>query len=612
MFETISRDCIARVGKWTIKDKSVTTPNMLFIDTERIKPIEDADLLLSDHKTDSDKIQFIDNHSFWMQKEKNDAASKDFKQSITYPNICSSLQKESIEQYKYDAELFFISQGNYELLADEIKRTKMKPDVYVLGNSMKLLNNPKEFVRTVLKLRELIGYQKLVYTPGLGLPNHLAVLTYCGVDLFDSVPLIINARKRNFLTENGPHNIEDLEEHMCRCPACSPVKNKPLEFSTILNHNYYAALNEISNIRNAIHNERLRELVENRATSDPKMMAILRAMDAFHYDFQETHSPIYRPRFLAISRESLNNPEVVRFQKRLEERYKKPKSAKILLLLPCSAKKPYSVSRSHTMFRNAVQECGNPNIVHEVIITSPLGIVPRELELFYPAQHYDIPVIGVWDDMEKRVVAENLRYLIEHNKYDAVVAHLSNELEIVKTVVGDCIVTSNGEPTSTESLTKLKNTLEEMVKDYAKVSKATRAFEDLENFAVFQFGNAGRALVADTKMKRRFPNISIQKGECIIGTINGERGQILPTLEGGKILAKENAYIVEIEDFIPKGNVFAVGVDRASPEIRVGDEVVIVHSNEVRGVGRAFMSGREMAESDRGAAVQVRQHIKSA
>jgi archaeosine synthase len=341
------------------------------------------------------------------------------------------------------------------------------------------------------------------------------------------------------------------------------------------------------------------------------MMAILRAIDVFHYEFQEAHAPIYRPRFLAISRESLNNPEVVRFQRRLKERYKKPKSAKILLLLPCSAKKPYSMSKSHAMFRNAIQECGNPNIVHEVIITSPLGIVPRELELVYPAQHYDIPVIGIWDDMEKRVVVEGLKYLIEHNKYDIVIAHLSNELEIVKGVVGDCIVTSDGESTSPGSLTKLKNTLEEVVKDCDKVSKAVRTLENLENLATFQFGNAGRALVAGTKMKRKFPNISIQKNESIIGTINEERGQILPTLEGGRILAKESAYIVEIDDFIPKGNVFAVGVDRASPEIRVGDEVVIVHSNEVRGVGRALMPSREMVDSDRGAAVQIRQHIKT-
>ena len=34
--------------------------------------------------------------------------------------------------------------------------------------------------------------------------------------------------------------------------------------------------------------------------------------------------------------------------------------------------------------------------LHELIVTSPVGLVPRELENSYPASSYDIPVIGIW------------------------------------------------------------------------------------------------------------------------------------------------------------------------------------------------------------------------
>src|SRR5437899_6771323 len=52
----------------------------------------------------------------------------------------------------------------------------------------------------------------------------------------------------------------------------------------------------------------------------------------------------------------------------------------------------------------------------------------------------------------------------------------------------------------------------------------------------------------------------------------------------------------EIEDFLPKGNIFAVGVVDAAAEIRPGDEVVVRHGNEVRAVGTARLSGRERSE----------------
>lgn len=66
--------------------------------------------------------------------------------------------------------------------------------------------------------------------------------------------------------------------------------------------------------------------------------------------------------------------------------------------------------------------------------------------------------------------------------------------------------------------------------------------------------------------------------------------------------------MVRIDDFAVRGSVFAVGVDAADPQIRVGDDVVVMHQDEVRGAGVAVMSGPEMAECERGEAVKVRHH----
>ena len=67
-------------------------------------------------------------------------------------------------------------------------------------------------------------------------------------------------------------------------------------------------------------------------------------------------------------------------------------------------------------------------------------------------------------------------------------------------------------------------------------------------------------------------------------------------------------YIVKIGDFLPKGSLLAPGVVDADGQIRPGDVVIIV-GEKAFGVGRAKMSGWEMAASRRGVAVEIR-HIK--
>ena len=66
-------------------------------------------------------------------------------------------------------------------------------------------------------------------------------------------------------------------------------------------------------------------------------------------------------------------------------------------------------------------------------------------------------------------------------------------------------------------------------------------------------------------------------------------------------------YWVDIDDFQPKGSIFAVGVKNAYHGIRAGDEVTIWH-DELRGVGIAKMNGEEMVEMEAGEAVKVRHH----
>src|SRR6266571_732695 len=420
-------------------------------------------------------------------------------------------------------------------------------------------------------------------------------------DVVDSSRIGLDSVRGFFHTADGVLPQGEADRQACGCPACTTGED-------LAAHNERALFREMLLVRNHLAHGRLRELVERRLANAPWNTAIVRHLDLRGYDLLEPYTPVAGGELLAYSRESLTRPEVVRFRRRVRERYAKPPSARVLLLLPCSARKPYSLSRSHRRFRDAILASKNPSVVHEVIVTSPLGLIPRELERFYPARAYDIPVTGDWSRDEAAMVADDLRAYVGANRYDAVIAHLGAEMPIVREGLPDAIPTSKERPASDESLASLTYALNETTARYERVAKGAQFAEEMGNIARFQFGEPGRALVDGPTFRGRFPDVRIIQGGRQVAMHTG-RGMLSLTLDGGAILSKQDAYWVEIEDFLPKGNVFAVGVVDAAREIRPGDEVVVRHAGEVRAAGTARLSWREMVDLRRGEAVHVRHGV---
>ena len=303
---------------------------------------------------------------------------------------------------------------------------------------------------------------------------------------------------------------------------------------------------------------------------------------------------------------SLDRPDIERFRRRVVGRYARPDSAKILVLLPCSARKPYSFSRSHRIFRRAIESCGNPEVVHRVVVTSPLGIVPIELEMAYPAAHYDISVTGKWSHEEQEMVRSQLDAYLEKNRYDIVIDHLPDEISSFIDVDGTR--TCDGHPTSPSSMDGLSSVLGKESAGYERISPNKRKFEDVKSLVSYQFGDS--SIIDGCTVRGKYPNYKIFCDGRQIGMVVGSRGLVSLTLEGGRRLAETGSYRVEIDDFIPKGSIFAVGVTDADKNIRCGDEVVVLHDGDVRAVGVAAMGGEEMVASKSGEAVKVRHHKK--
>src|SRR5439155_11220582 len=338
----------------------------------------------------------------------------------------------------------------------------------------------------------------------------------------DSSRVAYDSARGLFHTADGAVPRNSLEEIPCPCPSCACG-------GSLLDQNDHMLRVELAVARTAIRHGTLRELAERRAINDPWSTAVLRELDLRHYEFQELRFPVADGAVKAYSPLALTRPDVVRFQRFVSRAYRKPPSARVLLLLPCSARKPYAESRTHRRFREAIDACGNPATVHEVIVTSPLGLVPRELERTYPAAHYDVPVTGDWSREEVGMLTGMLRAYLENNRYDAVVAHVVTEAPFVREAIPDATFTAEGRTTSEEALTHLTSVLRDAVAGMPVISANQRRAEDRASLARFQFGDAGDAIVAGAAVKGRWPFSRTVRGGQQIGMVT-DRGPISPPL----------------------------------------------------------------------------------
>ena len=601
--EIQSRDGAGRIAKVKIERKEFNIPNIIFVDTPRFKSPDFAELIGKFNNFENGNKIIVGYPEYVWSDSKKEYPPLSLPRYIPYPPYISTTSP-------IDAQ-----EGVWKIYADKETDCRSSGKIFTLPNATSLYPTSRDFVQRVVKAREEIGYNSLLHLPGIADAKNLSLLVYMGADLFDSVKAIACARKGFLFFPEGSLHKDCLREKICNCQSCNKFDDpSEMKFEDILLHNLIMMSNEIKKIRSSISRGSLRELVESRISNSPELTEKFRILNLEFYEFLEERTPIIkRTKLKAVLRESINYPEIERFRRRVIERYCKPDSTKVLLLLPCSAKKPYSLSKTHRMLGDQIAKSRNPNVIHEVIITSPIGIVPRELEMVYPANSYDTPVTGHWFEDELEMIRSALKNYGRKNKYDIVISHLQRGLNvIVEDVFKEAITTClDNNPTSKDSLDNLKVSLSKIVSDYDMVPEERRLKENLISLASYQFGESvAKELINDEyQLKGRYPSLRVFAKDKQICSLSRERGLISLTLEGARILASKGINIVKIEEGLEiRGSVLAPCVEWADNRIRIEDEVVVVRGDEVYAVGTARMNGREMVELSYGEAVKVRAH----
>ncbi len=480
-------------------------------------------------------------------------------------------------------------------------------DVYVISNAQELAGHAQAFVAGIVRTREAIPADTALYLPGVATPGNVATLVYAGVDLVDTDRAVLAGTQGRYLTTDGERALDHLTELPCACPACRGGLDA-FDRKDCAAHNVNALRAALATVRERIRTGTLRDYIEGQARHEQWHTAAFRRLDR-QYSYLEQRTPVLRRREItAASDDTIRRVEIQRFAERVTNRYRN-RFSNPLVLVPCSARKPYSDSQSHGQFHDAIQFRG-----HTVSMTSPIGVVPQELELTYPAQHYDAVVTGDWSATEIEFVSDVLGAYLQRNDYPRIIAHVPEDgyREIVERAVGSLAdappveFTVADHPTTTESLSNLASTLS----DELKYSKRERQHNTLKAVADYQFGDgAGDSLFEDISITARYPKLKAHDDESgdQLAALVPNYGVLSFTLAGARRWQASDAptKVVEIDDFVPHGSVLAPGVVDASDEIRVGDEVVI-EGPQAFAVGRAEMNGPEMVESTRGIASSVR------
>jgi 7-cyano-7-deazaguanine tRNA-ribosyltransferase len=236
---------------------------------------------------------------------------------------------------------------------------------------------------------------------GAGHPFMFALAVALGCDLFDSAAYAIFAQDDRYLTSHGTVRLENLTYLPCSCPVC--VKRDPEDLVDLpkterereLNrHNLYVCFAEIRRIKQAIAEGRLWEHLEMQAHSHPALYQALKHFGKY-VEYIERHSPIVKKSGLFFySSAGLNRPEVIRYHKRLLERYTPPKKARVLVLLPEPGHRHVRKAKKlRETLALKYEELGVEDAdVHECIYAPPFGVIPPDLKEVYPLSQYEYAV----------------------------------------------------------------------------------------------------------------------------------------------------------------------------------------------------------------------------
>ena len=449
-----------------------------------------------------------------------------------------------------------------------------EPSIVVLVDAPQLASQQGKLVDALVTIKHRFP-GSLIWTPGIGGPDNLAVLVWFGVDIFDLSRSRQCTASNVLLTAAGPREL-----------VSSSGEEADLESQLI---HWKSAINEV---KARLADGTLRTLVEQQSLNSPSLVEHLRYHDKLTRENTNIGiSHVDKSTILHCnSHTSLSNPVVSKWVDFMTDEYQPPKGLdNVLMLLPCSARKPYRMSKSHRKFLDAIGH----SAFHEVMVTSPLGLVPRDLEETWPASHYDIPVTGEWSLDEIERTSHMLKSLLERNNYHTVINHSSMSFDLPGINYFETRVGKSA--TSREALENLRTTVAEVSKQHVTRNRKHHKIL-LDNFAsIARYKMENDLWLENVSIRGKPPFWRIElEGKQIALWSNDRRGFSLAKSSIPLISANSSLRQIHLNSEVSwKGDIFSNILESYDAGINSGDDLLVLQNGQPVGLARAVASGWE-------------------
>jgi 7-cyano-7-deazaguanine tRNA-ribosyltransferase len=380
IFEILQKDCAGRIGRLETRHGIVETPTIMPVvnpNIQTIKPGElrkfGAEIIITNSyiiyrrpqlreralrdglhsligfdgpiMTDSGSYQL----SIYGELEVNNKEIVEFQQNIgsdigvpldipTPPDVSRMRAEAELEQtiarekealgLKKDMLLAAPIQGStFTDLRERSARelSSLDFDVYPLGAVVPLMESYRysQLVEVIVASKKGLSPAAPVHLFGGGHPMMFSLAVALGCDLFDSASYALYAKDGRYMTARGTYHLDQLQYLPCSCPICSSLNVRELLESEnreelLARHNLYVTFEEIREVKQAIHEGSLWELVEHRCRAHPQLLSGLKHALSQHSGWIEKFQPLSRSTFFYSGPESSMRPEVLRHKTRLK------------------------------------------------------------------------------------------------------------------------------------------------------------------------------------------------------------------------------------------------------------------------------------------------------
>jgi len=156
-------------------------------------------------------------------------------------------------------------------------------------------------------------------------------------------------------------------------------------------------------------------------------------LDAETFRFIPKFPPELREDLSGVGEGYLTHPHFEVWQDYILRWYEVPRDKEIILFLPCSHRKPYSISETHRKIIKRLNELNLRKKIHEIMLSNA-GLVPREFENLYPFNAYDWDEKLETEEIKKRYIEVTSKrienYLKAHgHRYKGILCFLKYDSE---------------------------------------------------------------------------------------------------------------------------------------------------------------------------------------